>query len=935
MGEWTSDGWTVEVSPTGIRGSGPRASFEVDAVEAEATSLRWGFFGRRLCRPGRPVQRVRGMRKPVTARVRASLHRVALEAELQAWVDRFNALHAACESGRTIGRWVPWDVRDAFLVDRRSDFPDRLRRSGAESTLSDRERTAVTFEPEAMTLLVESTNEAIVRTELVARREFLNTIESRPLTDEQARTVITFDNRVHVLAAAGSGKTSVLVARAAYAVSRGFVPPDRILLLAFNRKAADELQDRIETRFDLAGLDSSGVRASTFHSFGLSVIGAATGRKPSLAPWVEQGRESKKISELVDQLRDSDRAFRYKWDLYRLVFAPVPLDPASGRADTYDRESKRSGIATLDGKIVKSHGERMIADWLFLNGVDYQYERPYVADIADATHSQYTPDFYYPAADAWHEHWALGRDGRPPAEFQGYEEGMRWKRSVHERRNTDLIETTFAEIVLDKRGFSGLEDALTSRGITLDWNPHRPTEREPVSHDQMVRLVQTFMNHVKSSQSSVNQLETLLTTTRRHLDGARTRTFLDLFWPIFDAWNDELRAGGYVDFDDMLGTAADLIADGFDPGYDLVLVDELQDSSQARSRLVVGLVSDGGRFLMAVGDDWQAINRFAGADLSVMTKFHERLGPGPQLALTTTFRCSQAICDVSSKFVSRNPHQFDKRMVSVKHEDRGSPVEVTYADDAVDAVKARLERWSDEAGFAGASVYILGRYNFERQDSLPSDLPSNLQIDFLTVHSSKGSEADYVLIPGMKSGTYGFPSIIADDPVLDLVMGEPDTYAHAEERRLLYVAMTRARRGVHLVASPSYPSPFATELLELDDSDDGRLVVQVDEYGNHVSARHRVRSCPKCGVGTLVSRTGDYGPFFGCSEFPACDYTTNDPSAERVEDTSSPRSSGPRLRREKPNCPQCGKGTLRKRTGKYGPFLGCSKYPGCDYTLDT
>ena len=882
MGEWTSDGWTAEISPTGIQVSGPRASFEVDAAEAEATSLRWGFFGRRLCRPGRPVQRVRGMPKKVAARVRASLHRVALEVELQAWVDRFDAIHGACESGRTIGRWVPWDVRNAFLADRRSDFPDRLRHSGAEPTLSDHERAAVAFEPKAMTRLVEATNEAIVEAELVARGEFLDTIESHPLTDEQARTVITFDNRVLVLAAAGSGKTSVLVARAAYAVSRGFVPPERILLLAFNKKAADELQDRIKTRFAAAGLDSSGVQASTFHSFGLSVIGKATDRMPSLAPWIEQGHELGKISELVDRLRDSDRAFRYKWDLFRLVFAQVPLDPAHGRPNAYDKESKRSGFATLDGKIVKSQGERMIADWLFLNGVDYRYERPYEADTATATHRQYAPDFYYPAVDAWHEHWALGRDGLPPADWHGYEDEMCWKRELHERRGTDLIETTFAEIVLSDIGFSGLEDALTSRGITLDWNPDRHTGREPVTHDQMVRLVQTFLSHVKSSRSSVNRLETLLTTTRLHLRGDRTRTFLDLFWPIFDAWNDELRAGGYVDFDDMLGTAADLIAEGFDPGYDLVLVDELQDSSQARSRLVEGLVSDSGRFLMAVGDDWQAINRFAGADLSVMTDFHERLGPGPQLALTTTFRCSQAICDVSSKFVSRNRSQFDKEMVSVEQGDRGSPVEVTYADDAVDAVKARLERWSDEAGSDGASVYILGRYNFERRDSLPNNLPSNLQIHFLTVHSSKGSEADYVLIPGMKSGTYGFPSTIADDPVLDLVMGEPDTYAHAEERRLLYVAMTRARRGVHIVASPSQPSPFATELLELGDSDDGWFVVQVDEFGNHVSTRHRVRSCPRpdCS-GTLVPRIGPFGGFFGCSEFPACLYTTNDPPAER------------------------------------------------------
>jgi hypothetical protein len=170
--------------------------------------------------------------------------------------------------------------------------------------------------------------------------------------------------------------------------------------------------------------------------------------------------------------------------------------------------------------------------------------------------------------------------------------------------------------------------------------------------------------------------------------------------------------------DDMLGTAAELIAHGFDPGYDLVLVDEFQDSSQARRRLVQELVAPPGRFLMTVGDDWQAINRFAGADLSVMTSFHERFGPGPQLALATTFRCTQTICDVASQFVSRNRHQFDKSMRSVNQRDRGAPVEVAYSEDPAGAVAACLRRWSDEAGPDGATVFVLGRYNFERRDSL-------------------------------------------------------------------------------------------------------------------------------------------------------------------------------------------------------------------------
>ncbi|MCO8127794.1 UvrD-helicase domain-containing protein [Acidimicrobiia bacterium EGI L10123] len=922
------DGWSIDVDASGVRVAGPRISFEVDAGEADSTSLRWGVFGRRLCRAGQKPERIRGMPRAVAQHVRASIARVAVDSELRAWVGRFDDLQAACEGGLAAGRWVPWDVRDAFLADRRSDFPTRLRKSNALATLSTHETEALDFSADDMAALVNATNEKVLRRELSAQRDFFASIESQPLTDEQARAVVTFDNRVQVLAAAGSGKTSVMVARAAYAVARGFVRPERILLLAFNKKAADELQERIEARFAAAGLDATGVRASTFHSFGLSVIGAATGRKPSLAPWVADGRELQKLSEIVDRLRDSNVAFRYKWDLYRIVYAAVSLDPAGGPADAYNRETRQSGFETLDGKIVRSEGERMIADWLFLNGVDYRYEHPYAVDVADATHRQYTPDFYYPDIDAWHEHWALGRNGKPPAEFQGYEDGMRWKRTLHEQHGTDLIETTFAEIVLGEGGFIGLEEALTSRGINLDWNPDRPMRREPVSHDQLVKLVRTFLSHVKSSRSTDGDLRDLLKTSRSELSGARTMTFLDLFWPIFDAWNEELRKGGFVDFDDMLGSAADSVADGFDPGYDLVLVDEFQDSSQARSQLVQELVAPPGRFLMAVGDDWQAINRFAGADLSVMTDFHQRFGPGPQLALTTTFRCTQTICDVATQFVSKNRRQFDKSMRALNQADRGSPVEVTHTDVPADAVAARLRRWSEEAGTDGASVYVLGRYNFERRDALPSEIPENLRVDFLTVHSAKGSEADYVVIPGMKSGTYGFPSTIADDPVLDLVMGEPDTFEHAEERRLLYVALTRARRGVHLVASPSRPSPFVTELLDEGSSGDGRLVVEVDGHGTHVPSTQRVRPCPQCNGGALVARTGGHGRFFGCSSFPACTYTTNDPIGGATT-AAPPRRSAEATT---PACPRCGRGTLRRRKGKFGPFMGCTEYPTCRYT---
>ena len=171
---------------------------------------------------------------------------------------------------------------------------------------------------------------------------------------------------------------------------------------------------------------------------------------------------------------------------------------------------------------------------------------------------------------------------------------------------------------------------------------------------------------------------------------------------------------------------------------------------------------------------------------------------------------------------------------------------------------------------------VLGRYWHER-DVLPGRPPSNLKVAFRTVHSSKGLEADYIMLPGLTTGGYGFPSDIADDPGLDLAM-PARKLPPAEERRLFYVALTRARREVTLITSPGAVSRFVVELL--DDPD-------VTVTGN---SGQSVEGCPECGRGTMVRRTGKFGPFLGRSAFPVCKYTRN----------LSYRQRGPARCRERP-----------------------------------
>ncbi|WP_158648002.1 UvrD-helicase domain-containing protein [Nocardioides houyundeii] len=709
---------------------------------------------------------------------------------------------------------------------------------------------------------------------MVTRRQFLGTIERQALTAEQSEAVITFDNRVQVVAAAGSGKTSIMVARAAYAVLRGIVPPDRILLLAFNKAAAEELRQRVEERLTAAGIDAAGITATTFHAFGGNVIGRATGRKKRPAEWLDSGKDVAMVGRIVDELRDSSFDFRFKWDLYRLLFARMADDPGGGDPDGYDYDTKQTGFQTFQATTVKSQGERLVADFLFLNGVTFEYERPYAHDVADATHSQYRPDFYYPDVDVWHEHWALDGQGKPPESFRGYAESMAWKKSLHHRLGTTLIETTWADI-LDGRGFHPFANDLKAHGITLDWNPDRPIPGEqPIRHEDLARLMRSFMTHVKSNSLTAHDLESRLKAAKGRVQRYRARVFLDLYRAIAEQWEQRLRTDDSIDFEDMLVQAADLLESGsIDMGYDLVLVDEFQDASHARARLTRALVTKPHRYLLAVGDDWQSINRFAGADLSVMTSFNDWFGEGPTLRLQKTFRSPQSICDTAAGFVSKNPRQLAKQVQSVQpaYGPAACLVRVASRDEVGAALASVLSELAEgvdsgeiSAGPSGrVSVDVLGRYNFDR-DLMPSRCPRQLDVTFRTVHSSKGLEADYIVLPNVSSGTYGFPSEVVDDPIMALAMAEADDYPHAEERRLFYVALTRARRQVTLIGVEGMESPFVAELLA-----ENRLEL------SPLSTVDASEPCPTCGKGVLVvrRRRSDGVEFLGCSAFPRCKHT--------------------------------------------------------------
>jgi DNA helicase IV len=919
---WRGRRWKLTISDKSLilKTRKVKRTFTPDQVKS--LRIGRGFLGCPCLRENeKRVARLPGLTHEHKKNLRKGLRLLALAPELEQAKRWSELVRGTLNTAEKAQRWIPNETVVSLKSKRPPAYLKKKLGSSKVQLLLDSEMRGLTkFLNINVKKRVRSTNERIFTKELSSQRDFLNSIEKSPLTEEQARSVICYDNRAQVVAAAGSGKTSVMVARAGYALKKGFTSPNKILLLAFNKAAADELQERVYDRLRTAGIPPEGVTAKTFHSFGSKVIGKATGEIPTVAPWVADGRSEREIDKIVKELKDQDSDFAKAWDIYRLLFAIAPTEgPSAGSPDKRDRDTKRKGFETFKDETVKSEGERMIANWLFLHGVDYRYEERYRFDTASASHPQYHPDFYYPEIDIWHEHWALDRDGKPPKEFVGYEDGMRWKRSTHYKNQTTLIETTWAGIMWGN-DFNSLEYDLKENGASFNWDPQRATPKKNVIEDaDLCRLIQTFMTHVKSNSLTKKGIQKLLEGRMSHLSGTRTQLFLRIFWPIHDEWNCRLATNNYIDFEDMLVNAAEHLEKQeaiYD--YDLILVDEFQDASHARARLVKGLLQQPNRHLLAVGDDWQSINRFAGADISVMTKFEDWFGESLQTQLTRTFRCTQEIADVSSHFITKNPRQIKKKVVSAPSNDPvpDLPIELIEVDrgnsraesknflsravaEYLDDLSERLSiEHETEKIFSKPTVFILGRYNFD-SDSVPSDLPENLSIEFRTVHTSKGLEADYVLIPKMSAGTYGFPSGITDDPVLNLAMASADEFEHAEERRLFYVALTRARLQVALFSPKDLPSPFIAELLA-----DGKLEVKGS----------KIIPCPKCGNGVLVERPGRNGIFLSCSVF-ACDYTQNPP-------------------RTGPTCDLCGLGTMEHNIDGYWQYLRCSRFPECHHTLD-
>ncbi len=775
--------------------------------------------------------------------------------------------------------------------------------------------------PDAFETIRDEANSRHLAITAPAVAEAASDVLAAPPTDEQAEAIATDEDATLVLAGAGTGKTAVITGKVAHLVRNEGIPSGEVLVLAFNRKAAKEIRERLPD-------DLAGAHVFTFHAFGGRVI-ADVEVAPTVSKLAEDEAQLYKVIDgiLTDLLTDPQQnsAVVDFITRHRVSYRSQFDFQTPGEYYDYVRHSE---LRTLSGDLVKSFEELAIANFLTLNGVRFEYEAPFKFPTANKRHRQYRPDFYLPDYEIYIEHFALDREDQPPRGWGRYADDVFWKRGIHATYGTNVLET-YSWQQREGALLATLSAQLEKEGVAFE-PAALPTLVEALRESGMItwlaRLVAAFLNHVKTSGLSPEELRA---RANKSTDPARGEAFLDVFEAVHARYEGLLEEEEAIDFHDLINHAAAHIRDDrWKSPYRYVLVDEFQDVSAGRMALLQALGRTGVAYFL-VGDDWQSIYRFAGSDVGLVRDCGRYLGHVRERTLGRTFRFAGGILEPSTAFVVRNPAQTQRALRPARGV-RDGGVTVIAGDDPRHGVEDALRDIEDREGEDGPpiSVLVLGRYRDSRK-ALPPRRRDRLRVEFSTVHAAKGREADYVIVLDLRDARHGFPSQYEEDPLLGLVLPPPPggAYPHAEERRLFYVAITRARCGAYLVADSLRPSPFVDELLR--ESPDLRRIGKL--------RRHRTAACPSCRTGRLG--VAEDGGSMYCLNFPLCRYRA--PRCQRCKNGftvitgGASRCTDASCDARPPVCESCGSGVMVIREGSSGRFLGCTAYasnPPCTNT---
>ena len=700
--------------------------------------------------------------------------------------------------------------------------------------------------------LVKQHNEGVITFLLDTHKDFFDHCLKYPLDKQQRRSIVSEEDNCLVVSSAGSGKTSSIVGKVKYLTEIKGIAPERILLISYTNKAAAELTERMAT---------NGLRGYTFHKLAIDIIGKTTGIKPSICDNTDS-----LFVDIYHKLLDKS-SFKKSIVEYFIDYQTNETDWEQRKNERREQLSEQKNVQLkamfpdMDGRAiyVRSEQEKKICFVLSSLGVKFRYEEPYEHQLADEMHSQYRPDFsiYFEQEGVtkriYLEHFGVDEHGLVPAWFakdkgityeeanQKYNDGITWKKAAHEKFGTQLLVTSSADFhysdIRDK-----LRKLLDDAGVPIQ----EKTDEElydlvlPKGSKQekaFIRLVVTFVTLVKSSCKSVKEV---LKQAKNADDERSVFIIKNIFQPVYERYINALSNSNQIDFTDAILQATEICRTSHPVEYDYIIVDEFQDISVDRYNFLK-ILREGNppAKLYCVGDDWQSIYRFSGSDMALFNQFPEYFGATEINKIETTYRFGEPLVSLSSNFIQRNKAQIQKNIHSFSSEMR-TELEF-YAYDRRDYCNTIGQLVASIP--SDKSIFLLGRYSFDdyylsfmyqsiKESNRFYYVIGGRKVEFLTVHKSKGLEADYVILLQCNKDTYGFPSQVSDNPVLNYVLTKSDQFPYGEERRLFYVAITRAKIKTLVLYDKHFPSVFVDEFLHPEK-------VSEESYVKHPNANKR------------------------------------------------------------------------------------------------
>lgn len=816
--------------------------------------------------------------------------------------------------------------------------------------------------------LVDQHNNQFVEKKLQEEKLYLDSIlhEIDPeilLDEDQRRVVLTDEDYCLVIAGAGAGKTTTVAAKVKYLVERQNVRPEEILVVSFTNKAVGELKEKIQKQLHIS------CPITTFHSTGNAILHKENDERLNIV------QNEKLYFVLEDYFRSSVlQNQKLTDDLVRFFAsyfdAPIQIKDKSSlfarlsnasfstmksELGEYSRQisdERTKKHVTIQNEILRSQEEVQIANFLYLNGIDYEYEPKYTFNIENAR-KPYTPDFAVRqnGKEAYIEHFGITQSGSSSRysaeELKKYRNAVHDKVALHKKHGTTLL-YTFSEFDDGIPLLEHLKKQLEWAGFVLSPRDTKEVMKKIAAQDgsryvrKLINLVDRFISNFKTNGFPAEQFD----EWEAKSENVRTKLFLRICKECYLEYEQYLRSHGAVDFADMINKSALLLRESKSISeqipFKYIIVDEYQDISRQRFDLVGALRDVTDAKIIAVGDDWQSIYAFSGSDITLFTKFSEIMGYAELLKITNTYRNAQEVIDIAGNFIQKNSAQIQKSLVSPKsiqdpviiytydsrRKTRGADSRSGANYNLAKAVETAVEQilefdkkdgrdsWKQE-------ILLLGRFGFDGKNLEHSELFEyrdygnkvicrkypELKITFMTAHASKGLGYDNVIVINGKNETYGFPAKIEDDPVLNYVVKRDDSIEAAEERRLFYVAMTRTKNRVYFIAPQENPSEFLLEIKH-----DYKNVILKGEWNEALKDGGTFRkSCPMCGYPLQRKYKNAFGlNLWICMNDPeVCDFMTNEIGAGKLSVQKCGKCDGYLIAK-------------RQKDGRY--FLGCTNY---------